>query len=190
MLLQALGILVQAAGLGVLFLHWRAKGGLGGGALIGGWALVVLGAAPWLLGVSVERSLALGALAPMIFGLALLAPDALPRLANGKVRRARPVREAANDTEIAAAGRASRNAARWFGALIAAPGLTFAVVAALLAYAPWKPIDTMVVSAFLFAGVLTAALLWLLASTRPWRDDLICCGAALLLAALAAAGAH
>ena len=190
MLLQALGILVQAAGLAVLFLHWRAKGGLGGPALAGAWALIVLGAAPWLLTVSPEKAVALGSLAPMLFGLALLAPDALPRVVNGKVRRQRPVREAADDSGIAAPGRASRNVARWFGALVAAPAVAAAATAAWLAYAPWNAVDSMVLAAFLLMAVVTAAWLWLLASLRPWRVTLICCGAALLLAALAVAGAH
>lgn len=189
-MLQALGILVQAAGLAVLLRHWRTRNGLGGGVLAGAWALIVLGAAPWLLTVSGDKAVALGALAPMLLGLALLAPDALPRLTSGKVRRERPIREAVDTDEMAAAGRARRNAARWFGALVAAPALSVAAVAVCLAYAPWSPIDSTVLSAFLFAGVLTGALLWLLASTRPWRADLIGCAAALVMAALAAAGAH
>lgn len=187
--LQVLGILVQATGLAVLLLHWRGKGGLGGPALAGAWVLIVIGATPWLLTVAPDKAVALGSLAPMMFGLALLAPDALPRLASSKTRRQRPVREAADDG-VAAAGRASRNAARWFGALIAAPGLSVAVAAAFLAFSPWSSIDSIVFSALLLAAALTGGLLWLLASLKPWRDDFICCGAALLLAGLAAAGAH
>ncbi len=163
---------------------------MGGGVLAGAWALIVLGAAPWLLTVSGDKALALGTLAPMLLGLALLAPDALRRQTSGKVRRERPIREVVDTDEMAAAGRARRNAARWFGALVAAPALSVAAVAVCLAYAPWSPIDSTVLSAFLFAGVLTGALLWLLASTRPLRADLIGCAAALVLAALAAAGAH
>lgn len=158
--------------------------------LAGAWALIVLGAAPWLLTVSLDKAVALGSLAPMLLGLALLAPDALPRLSSGKFRRERPVREATDESEIAAAGRASRNAARWFGALVAAPALSVAAAAVCLAYAPWSAIDSTVLSAFLFAGVLTGALLWLLASTRPWRADFMGCATALVLAALAALGAH
>lgn len=187
-MLQALGILVQAAGLAALLVHWRAKNGLGGAALAGAWALVILGAAPWLLASSPEKALALGALAPMMFGLALLAPDALPRTTSGKVRRDRPAREPADETGMAATGRTSRNAARWFAALVAAPALTLAVSAAWLAYAPFGAIDSLVSCAFLMAAVFTAALLWLLSVTRIWRHVLFACAAALVLAALAWAG--
>lgn len=190
MLLQTLGILVQAAGLAVLFLHWRAKGGLGGVALAGGWALVVLGAAPWLLTASPEKALALGTLAPMMAGLALLAPDALPRVLAGKARRdrIRPA-EPADEAQVAPPGRAARNAARWFGALIAAPGMALASVAAWVAFAPLSASDSLVSGVFLLAAIWTGALLWLLASARPWRSALFVCAAALLLAALAFAGA-
>ncbi|MDG2521574.1 hypothetical protein P7B02_08470 [Caulobacter segnis] len=187
-MLQALGILVQAAGLAALLMHWRAKSGLGGGVLAGAWALVILGAAPWLLTVSPEKALALGSLAPMMFGLALLAPDALPRINSGKVKRDRTAREPADDADMAAAGRVSRNTARWFSALVAAPALTLAASAAWLAYVPLGPIDSLVSCAFLMAAVLTGALLWLLSVTRIWRHVLFACAAALVLAALAWAG--
>lgn len=189
MLLQAIGVVVQASGLALLFLHWRTKGGLGGGALFGAWTLMFLGAAPWLIGASPEKAAALGALAPMMIGLALLAPDALPRLAGGKARRERPARaSSADEVELAAAGRASRNAGRWFSALVAAPALSVAAVAAWLVYAPLGAVDTMVFGVFLMTAVLTGGLLWLLSAVRPWRRAAFACGATVLLAALAAVG--
>jgi hypothetical protein len=191
MLWQALGILVQAAGLALVFAHWRTRGGLGGGALAGGWALVLAGAAPWLLTASPEKALALGSLAPMLAGLGLLAPDALPRVGAVKDRRGRPVRrEPGEEGPAAVDGRLSRNVARWFAALIAAPALALAAAAAWQAFVPLGPNDNLVGSAFLIVAVWTAAILWLLASVRPWRPVLWTSGVALLLAGLAALGAR
>lgn len=190
MLLQVLGVIIQAAGLILLHQHWRVRGGLGGGALLGAWVLIILGAAPWLIGVSPERALALGVLAPMLIGLLLLAPDAYARLSGARARSARPRRPARADPGEAAAALSGTGGARWFSALVAAPALCAAAAAAWLAYSPLSAVDSMVFSAFLMAAILTAALLRLLATARPWCEALITCGAALLLAVLAALGAH
>ena len=136
--LQIAGIAAQSAGLLVLFLHWRAKRGLGAVTLVLGWTLVALGAIPWLLSVSPERGLAIAMLAPMASGLLLLAPDGLSRLGNGaKPKKERGVDPAtALEPETATQGRLSRNVARWIGSVIAAPALALAAAAAWQAFVP------------------------------------------------------
>jgi hypothetical protein len=173
LLLQALGVLAQAAGLLLLFLHWRARRGLGGAALAAGWALVLLGAAPWFLGVAPERALALAALAPMTFGLFFLAPDALPRVAGGAMKNERTTPAAELDAEAPTPGRLSRNIARWLASLVAAPALALSAAAASQAFTPGATTDQIVFSVLVTIAVWTAAALWLLATTKPWRATLI-----------------
>lgn len=184
MLLQTLGVLIQGAGIYILFLHWRARRRHGGGFLAAGWALILLGAAPWFFGVSLERAMALAAFAPMAFGLAFLAPDALPRLGAGATRKKlNPVSDA-GDSEALRPGSTLRNAGRWFAALIAAPLLALAGAAAFQALIPGSIADRTVFSGFLAIAIWTAALLWLLADAKPWRAVGFACAGALLLSAL------
>jgi hypothetical protein len=185
MLLQTLGVLIQGAGIYILFLHWRAKRRHGGGFLAAGWALILLGAAPWFFGASPERALAIATFAPMTFGLALLAPDALPRLRAGAARkRPRPIPDA-EDNDAPQPGHALRIAGRWFAALIAAPLLALAAAAAYQALIPGSIADRTVFSGFLAIAMWASALLWLLAAAKPWRAAGSACAGALLLSALA-----
>ncbi len=165
--LQMLGIAVQAAGLAILYLHWRAKRGLGGLTLVGGWALIGLGAIPWLLNVSIERGLAIAMLAPMMAGLFLLAPDALARVGDGAARK-KKMQAPPLEAEDAIPGVLSRNIARWLGALVAAPAFGVAAMAAWQAFAPTADVNRIAFSIFALMIGWTAALLWLLASVRPW----------------------
>ncbi|HEX8899717.1 hypothetical protein [Vitreimonas sp.] len=171
--LQVLGITVQTAGLAILYLHWRARRGLGGPVLFAGWALIALGATPWLYSVSVERAFALAMLAPMVAGLLLLAPDGLARSRpNATTRKAktRAVQDAAPlETDSHASGRVSRDVARWIGALVIAPAFALAAMAAWQAFAPGANADRVAFSILALMLAWTAALLWLLASLRPWR---------------------
>lgn len=168
MALQTLGVFVQGLGLALLLLHWRAKRGLGGGVLAAAWILVAAGAAPWFLNAAPERALALAVLAPMAFGLALLAPDALARIApNAATRRQRAPVEAL-ENEPTSPGRWSRNAARWFSGVVAAPALAFAAAAAWQALGPGGVADRTVFSGVAFITVWTIAVLWLLSTARPW----------------------
>lgn len=169
--LQILGIAVQATGLAILYLHWRAKRGLGGAALVAGWVLIALGAFPWLMHVSIERGLALAMLAPMAAGLLFLAPDGLARIGNGATpKKARAAQDAtALESESASPGRMSRNIARWTGSLIAAPALALAAMAAWQSFVPGTHADRFAFSILALMIVWTAALLWLLATMRPWR---------------------
>lgn len=178
LLLQTLGVLAQAAGLLVLFLHWRARRGLGGGALAAGWALVLAGAAPWFAHAAPERALALAALAPMALGLLFLAPDAWPRVAARAAKPARAEPAAEPDAESPAPGRVSRNIARWIAGVVAAPALALAAAAAAQAFAPGAVADRIVLSMLVAIAMWTAAALWLLSSAKPWRASLT----ALLLA--------
>ena len=168
--LQIAGIAAQSAGLLVLFLHWRAKRGLGAVTLVLGWTLVALSAIPWLLSVSPERGLAIAMLAPMASGLLLLAPDGLSRLGNGaKPKKERGVDPAtALEPETATQGRLSRNVARWIGSVIAAPALALAAAAAWQAFVPGAIADRVAFSILVLMIVWTAALLWLLSTMRPW----------------------
>jgi len=185
MLIQTLGVLVQGAGITILFLHWRAKRSHSGGFLAAGWALIALGAAPWFFGVAPERALAIAALAPMVLGLAFVAPDALPRLgANAARKKSKPVPES-EETATPPPGRVFRNAGRWFAALIAAPVLALAGAAAYQAFTPGSIADRTVFSGFFAIAIWTAASLWLLAASKPWRAAGIACGGALLLSAAA-----
>ena len=183
MLLQTLGVLIQGAGIYVLFLHWRAKRSHSGGFLAAGWALIALGAAPWFLGVAPERALAMAAFAPIAFGLAFLAPDALPRHNASTARK--KLKQASNidDNETPQAGSFLRNAGRWFAALIAAPLLALAGAAAFQAFIPGSIADRTVFSGFVAIAVWTGAILWLLAAAKPWRASGIACLCALLLGA-------
>lgn len=178
--LQMLGIAVQAAGLAILYLHWRARRGLGGLVLASGWALIGLGAVPWLLNVSIERGLAIAMLAPMMAGLFLLAPDALARVGDGAARKKKappPPLEA----EDAAAGALSRNVARWLGSLVAAPAFGVAAMAAWQAFTPGADVNRIAFSIFALMIGWTAAVLWLLASARPWLATLFTSVAAFAL---------
>jgi hypothetical protein len=181
---QTLGVAAQAAGLLLLFLHWRARRGLGGAALAVGWALVFAGAAPWFANAAPERALALAALAPMALGLVLLAPDAWPRIAAGPWRRVRTEPAADPDAETPAPGRLSRSSARWIASIVAAPALAFAAAAAWQAFAPGPPVDQIVFSTLVTIAVWTAAALWLLSTEKPWRATMI---ALVLAAAIGAA---
>jgi hypothetical protein len=176
-ILQTLGIAGQAAGLALLYLCWRSWQGYGGLALAAGWALILFGMVPWLLNVSVERGLALASLGPMVVGLFLSIPNGLTDLSrNSKDRpaRSRAVRETTpSDADIAAPGRLSRNVARWAGALIATPALAIAAMAAWQAFMPGTPVNRAGFSIFALIIIWTAALLWLLASERPWRVALM-----------------
>ncbi|WP_135213090.1 hypothetical protein [Vitreimonas flagellata] len=179
--LQILGMMVQVAGLAILYLHWRAKRGLGGAVLVAGWALIALGALPWLMHVSIERGLALAMLAPMAAGLFLLAPDALARVGNSATpKKARAAQESL-EAESTSPGRLSRNVARWIGALIAAPALALAAMAAWQAFVPGVNADRFAFSIFALMIVWTAATLWLLATMRPWRATLVTTFAAFVL---------
>lgn len=183
MLLQTLGVLIQGAGISILFLHWRAKRAQSGGFLAAGWALIALGAAPWFIGVAPERALAIAAFAPMVLGLAFVAPDAMPRLgANASRKKSKPVL-APDETETPPQGRVLRNAGRWFAALIAAPFLALAGAAAYQAFTPGSIADRTVFSGFFAIAIWAAASLWLLAAAKPWRAGGIACGCALLLSA-------
>lgn len=183
-MLQVLGVLVQLAGLTLLFLHWRAKRGLGGGVLVAAWTLMAIGAAPFFFHDSPEKALALGLLAPMAAGLFLLAPDALPRIGPSAAKRKDRTRDNTESEEaVFGAGRVSRNIARWFAALIAAPALTLAAGAAFQAFAPFNAIDRMVFSTLLLIAVGAIVFLWLLSTTRPWRSAFIACCIALALSA-------
>jgi hypothetical protein len=170
---QALGVLAQAAGLLLLFLHWRARRGLGGAALAAGWALILAGAAPWFVNAAPERALALAALAPMALGLLFLAPDALPRIANGAAKPARAEPVADLDAETPAPGRVSRNIARWVAGIVAAPALALAAAAAWQAFTPGATAGQIVVSTLVTIAAWTAAALWLLSTAKPWRATLI-----------------
>lgn len=181
MLLQTLGVLIQGAGIYILFLHWRAKRIHSGGFLAAGWALIALGAAPWFLGAAPERALVIAAFAPMVLGLAFLAPDALPRLgANSARKKSKPVAEA-DDSETRQPGRTSRNAGRWFAALFAAPLLALACAAAFQAFVPGSIADRTVFSGFFAILIWTAAALWLLGTSKPWRAAGIACACTVLL---------
>lgn len=176
--LQTLGITGQGAGIALLYLHWRSRQGLGGAALAAGWALVLLGMVPWLLNVSVARGIALAAIAPMVAGLFLSAPNGLADLernAKEHSSRSRPARgtTSATESEIALSGRLSRNVARWVGALIATPALSIAAMAAWQAFVPGTPANRAGLSIFVLIIVWMATLLWLLASERPWRVTLV-----------------
>lgn len=185
--LQILGIAAQAAGIALLYLHWRSRRGPGGAVLAVGWAFILLGMVPWLLNVSVARGLALASLGPMIVGLLLLIPNGLTDLRrNSKDRpeRSRAVRETApSDPEIAVPGRLSRNATRWAGALIATPALAIAAMAAWQAFMPGTPVNRAGFSIFALIIVWTANLLWLLANERPWRVVLVTSAGAAALGA-------
>jgi hypothetical protein len=183
MVLQTLGVLIQGAGIYILFLHWRARRRHGGGFLAAGWALIALGAAPWFAGVSPERALAIAAFAPMIAGLAFLAPDALPRIgAKAARKKSKPVPEA-EGRQAPEPKRFLRNAGRWFAALIAAPLLALAGAATYQALAPGSIADRTVFSGFFAIVVWTAAILWLLATSKPWRASGAACAIAALLGA-------
>lgn len=171
MMLGVLGVLVQAIGAAMLFMHWRAKRGLSGAMLALAWALIIVGAAPWFAHVSPERALALGVLAPMAWGLALLAPDGLARVSGGASgKRKREPRAEEIDAEAPApAGRRSRTIARWYAGLIAAPALALAAAGAWQAFTVGAAEDRIVFSGLIFIAVWTAASLWLLAAARPWR---------------------
>jgi hypothetical protein len=184
LVLQTLGVAAQAAGLLLLFLHWRARRGLGGAALTAGWALVLAGAAPWFANASPERALALAALAPMALGLVLLAPDAWPRLAAGSSKRARAEPAADLDADAPMPGRFSRNSARWIASIVAAPALAFAAATAWQAFTPGPTVDQIVFSTLVTIAVWTAAALWLLSTNKPWRATMI---ALIFAAALGAA---
>lgn len=184
MLLQTLGVLIQGAGIFILFLHWRAKRSHSGGFLAAGWVFILVGAAPWFIGVAPERALALAMFAPMAFGLTFLAPDALPRLGAGAVRKKpRPVLDA-KDGVSPQPGRTLRNAGRCFAALITAPLLALASAAAYQALIPGSIADRTVFSGFLAIAVWTAAVLWLLATARPWRAAGAACVCALILSSV------
>ncbi len=179
--LQFLGIAVQVAGLAILYLHWRAKRGLGGALLVAGWALIALGALPWLMHVSIERGLALAMLAPMAGGLLFLTPDGLARIGNGAAPRKARGAQAPPEAESTVPGRISRNIARWIGALLAAPALALAAMAAWQAFVPGVNADRFAFSIFALMIAWNAALLWLLATMRPWRATLVTALAAFVL---------
>lgn len=165
--LQIVGTALQAVGVALVFLQWRGK--RSGALLAGGWGLILVGAIPWLLDVSIERGLAIAMLAPMLFGLALLAPDGLARLgANKRERKQRARQDDAVEAQNAAPGAVSRTVARWIGALVAAPALALAATAAWQVFAPGSMIDRVAFSVFTLMIVWIAALLWLLSSARPW----------------------
>ncbi len=166
--MQVAGVAVQAAGVLVLYLHWRAKGGLGGVAVVAGWVMIAAGGAPWLLAVSAERGLAIAMLTPMTMGLALLAPDALARFENRGKRKPERTGETL-EPDASAPGRTSRNMARWIGALIAAPAFALASAAAWQAWGPGNVVDRVAFSIFALMLAWTAALLWVLSAPRPWR---------------------
>ncbi|KCZ86118.1 hypothetical protein HAD_10545 [Hyphomonas adhaerens MHS-3] len=184
-ILQTLGIAGQAAGIALLYLNWRTRQGRGGAILAAGWTLILLGMAPWLLNVSVERGLAIASLAPMVVGLLLSAPNGLTDLKRNlreRPARSRTMRETAlSDAEIATPGRVSRNMARWAGAVVATPALSIAAMAAWQASMPGTPANRVGFSIFVLIVVWVAALLWLLASERPWRTALLTCGGAVVL---------
>ena len=184
MLLQTLGVLIQGAGISILFLHWRARRRHGGGFLAAGWALIALGAAPWLLSVAPDRALALAMFAPMAFGLAFLTPDALPRLSANAARKKPKQFSNTEENETPKAGSALRNAGRWFAALIAAPLLALAGAAAYQALVPGSIADRTVFSGFVAIAIWTAAILCLLAASKPWRTAGIACACALILGAV------
>lgn len=183
MILQTLGVLIQGAGITILFLHWRGKRSHGGGFLVAGWGLVILGAAPWFMSVSPERALALGALAPMALGLLFLAPDALPRLSADAARKKTKPTPEADDNDVAPPGRKTRNAGRLFASLVAAPLLALAAAGAYQVFVPGSIADRTVFSGFVAIAVWAAAALWFLATQKPWRASLIACAAATILAA-------
>lgn len=181
MLLQTLGVLIQGAGIYMLFLHWRARRRHSGGFLAAGWALIALGAAPWFLSVAPERALAMAAFAPMVIGLAFLAPDALPRLRSKRAPKKFKPASTTEDNETPLAGSFLRNAGRWFCALIAAPILALAGAAAYQAFIRGSIADRTVFSGFVAIAVWTSAILWLLAASRPWRAAGIACACALII---------
>jgi hypothetical protein len=177
-ILQTIGTVGQVAGMALLYLHWRRGRGLGGGVLATGWALILLGMAPWMPGVSVERGLALASLAPMVVGLFLSAPHGLADL--GSAARERPARRrtAARDAAAPAAeppspGRLARNAARWVGSVIVVPAVAIASMAAWQGFAPGSDVNRASFSILALMIVWVAALLWLLASAKPCRVTLI-----------------
>tara|TARA_R110001606_G_scaffold380811_1_gene541579 strand:+ start:11503 stop:12105 length:603 start_codon:yes stop_codon:yes gene_type:complete len=176
-ILQTLGVLAQAAGAALLYLHWRRQRGLGGITLAAGWALILIGVSPWLPGVSLERGLALAALAPMFVGLLLSAPGGLEdlrRAARDRPARRRTVRDVtAPAGESPSPGSLSRNAARWVGSLIIVPLCAIAAMAAWQAFSPGPDVNRASFSILALMIVWIAALLWLLASAKPWRVALI-----------------
>jgi hypothetical protein len=181
MLLQSIGVLIQAAGILILYLHWRRRRGSHGAFLVSGWALMALGAAPWFLSASPERALAIGMLPPMLAGLLLLAPDALPRIAAKTAIKKTKVVAGADEPVSPAPGSAARNAGRWFAVLIAAPSLGLSAATIWQIIYPGGVADRTVFSSLVLIAVWIAALLWLLASDRPWRAGLAVCAAATLL---------
>lgn len=169
--LQSAGVAVQVVGVAALFWCWRARRPSNGVVLVAGWLSIFLGGAPWLLAVSVERGLALAMLAPMLAGLALLAPDALPRIGSASAGRRRPSRigDAGQGDAPSASGRRERIIARWAGSLVTVPALALAAMAVTLAADPGPIVDRAAVSILVLAVVWIATLLWLLAAERPWR---------------------
>jgi hypothetical protein len=177
-ILQTVGTVGQAAGIALLYLHWRRRRVSGGGVLAAGWAFILIGMLPWMLGVSVERGLALASLAPMVAGLFLSAPHGLADLRSAARDRPARRRTAAGDAAAPAAeppspGHLARNTARWVGSLIVVPAVAIASMAAWQGFAPGSDVNRASFSIFVLMIVWVAALLWLLASAKPWRVTLI-----------------
>lgn len=181
MLAPALGVALQCAGLLLVFAHWRARRRSDASGLVAGWTLMLLGAAPWLMSVSVERALAIASLAPMMFGLILLAPDAFPRLRTSSARK-RNEGDAEAEPETRSSHRVSRNAARWVASLIAAPSVALAAAAAWQALVPGALADRVVASTGVLIVVWTFAALASLSTQRPWLLSLVLTVVALTMA--------
>jgi hypothetical protein len=121
----------------------------------------------------------------MVAGLVLLAPAAHARSRyKSGLRKSKP-RNAQDGEAVELAptlsGRLSRNAARWTGAVIGAPMLALAAMAAWQAFFPGQVVDRIAFSIFVLMGAGTGALLWTLSTARPWRATLITCATAITL---------
>lgn len=183
--LQTLGVVGQVAGIALIYLHWRKRQAPGATGLVAGWALLLLGALPWLFNVSVERGLAIAMLAPMVAGMLLCLPNGLADIkgsTKGQTAKNQAAREAVrSDTKSISPGRLSRNIARWVGSLIVAPAFAIAAMAAWQAFMPGSVVNRASFSIFALIIAWTLGLLWLLASTKPWRVVLMTCFGAVAL---------
>ena len=167
---QLIGSLLSLLGLLAIFLTWRRRGvraGLWRWGLPGGWALLCLGLAVWMVSTNPDQGLALGSVMAMVLACAILAWQGLKL--TGQPAKAQIERESATDTIALGKGYWGRVMVRLIGCLVVTPAFGALLGLLWLAYVPGDEADRLMGLAFVAMLAMTAGLVIQLASRRPYR---------------------